>query len=96
MEVERPEMSDLELISTSDLIRELADRHKELIVLREHKKGVNEVNVFVKTGFGCKGRKDKGFDLVEATEIMHAAQWQLVHDYLDDVNVEDSKENKEE
>lgn len=79
-------MTDLELISTSDLINELASRHKELIVLREHKRGVNSINVFVKTGFGKKGRKELGFDLVEATSMLHAAHWQLVNDYLDDVD----------
>lgn len=76
----------LELISTSDLIKELSARHSELIVIRERKKGVCEDNVFVKTAFGKKGRKDKGFDLVEATQMLHAAHWQLIHDYLDDID----------
>lgn len=79
------EKAILELISTSDLIEELAGRHREIIVIREHKKKINEDNVFVKTSFGKKGRKDKGFDLVEATQMLHAAHWQLIHDYLDDV-----------
>ncbi len=78
-------MGDLDLVSTDDLIKELAGRHKELIVIREHKKRVHQDNVFVKTGFGKKGRKGKGFDLVEATEMLHATHWQLIHDYLDDV-----------
>ncbi len=78
------EILDLDLISTSDLIEELANRHSELIVIREYKKRINEDNVFVKTGFGKKGRKDKGFDLIEATQMLHAAHWQLIHDYLDD------------
>ena len=78
-------MSDLELTSTDDLIEELAGRHKEIIVIRERKRGNHEDNVFVKTTFGKKGRPDKGFDLVEATEMLHAAHWQLVYDYLDDV-----------
>ena len=78
-------MTDLELVSTDDLIHELADRHKELIVIRERKKGVNEDNVFVKTGFGKKGQPEKGFDLMVAIEMLHATHWQLVHDYLDDV-----------
>ena len=77
-------MTDLELVSTADLIHELAGRHRELIVIRENMKGVDEDNVYVKTLFGKKGRKDKGFDLVEATGMLHAAHWQLVHDYLDD------------
>ena len=76
---------DLELVSTDDLIKELAHRHKELIVIREHKKKVHEDNVFVKTNFGVKGRVDRGFDLVEATEMLHSAHRQLIHDYLDDV-----------
>jgi len=78
-------VADLELISTDDLIHELANRHREIIVIRERKKGNNEDNVYVKTGFGKKGRTDKGFDLVEATQMLHAAHWQLTHDYLDDV-----------
>ncbi len=75
----------LDLISTDDLIEELASRHKEIIVIRERKRVKHEDNVFVKTTFGKKGRPDKGFDLVEATEMLHAAHWQLVYDYLDDV-----------
>lgn len=77
-------VEEIELISTEDLIKELASRHSEIIVIRERNKGVAEDNVFVKTGFGKKGRKDKGFDLVSATEMLHAAHWQLIHDYLDD------------
>lgn len=77
--------TDLELVSTSDLICEISNRHKEVIVIREHKKHVNEDNVFVKTDFGKKGRKDKGFDLINATEMLHAAHWQLIYDYLDEV-----------
>lgn len=52
-------MPDLDLISTDDLIEELADRHKE-----------------------------KGFDLVAATEMLHATHWKLIHDYLDNVEEE--------
>lgn len=78
-------MPDLELIPTDALISELSERHTEIIIIREYKKGVNEDKVFVKTGFGKKGRKEKGFDLVSATEMLHAAHWKLIHDYLDDV-----------
>lgn len=78
-------MVDLDLILTDDLIMELSNRHKELIVIRERKKSINEDNVFVKTGFGKKGVKGKGFDLIAATEMLHATHWQLIHDYLDDV-----------
>ena len=78
-------MSNLDLVSTKDLIQELSVRHKEIIVIREYKKGVNEDSVFVKTNFGKKARKDKGFDLVLATEMLHATHWKLIHDYLDDV-----------
>lgn len=84
-------MQDLELISTKDLIKELANRHKELIVIREQKKKVNQDNVFCKTSFGKKGRKDKGFDLIEATEMLHATHWQLIYDYLDEI--EEKAEN---
>lgn len=81
-------MSDLNLVSTDDLIKELSNRHKELIVIRERKKKVNEDKVFVKTGFGKKGREEKGFDLIAATEMLHATHWQLIYDYLDDVETE--------
>ncbi len=73
----------LELVSTDDLIKELSNRHKELIVIRERRKCPGVVNVFVKTPFGEKGRRDKGFDLVEATQMLQAAHWQLIYDYLD-------------
>lgn len=79
---------DLELVPTNDLIKELASRHKEIIIIREYKKRINEDNVFVKTGFGKKGREDKGFDLVNATEMLHATHYQLIHDYLDDIEKE--------
>ncbi len=77
-------MTDLDLVSTDDLIKELSERHDEIIVIREYRKSVNEDKVFVKTAFGKKGRKDKGFDLIEATQMLHATHWQLIHDYLDD------------
>ena len=75
----------LDLVSTDDLIRELANRHSEIIVIRECKKKTNQDDVFIKTSFGKKGRKDKGFDLIEATQMLHAAHWQLIYDYLDEV-----------
>jgi len=76
-------VADLELVSTNDLIKELAGRHKELIVIRESKKQLNKDNIFVKTGFGIKGRVDRGFDLVEATDMLQAAHRQLIFDYLE-------------
>ncbi len=79
--------ADLDLVSTDDLIKELSNRHKELIVIREHKKTAHQDNVFVKTGFGKKGREDKGFDLIEATEMLHAVHQRLIHDYLDDTDI---------
>lgn len=80
-------MTDLELVSTGDLINELASRHTELIVIRERKKTEGEDNVFVKTRFGKKGQEDKGFDLVAATAMLQATHYRLVYDYLE--NVED-------
>ena len=78
-------MQDLVLVSTDDLIEELSNRHTELIVIREHKKRQNEDKVFVKTEFGKKARGDKGFDLISATEMIHATHWQLIYEYLDDI-----------
>jgi len=86
-------MDDLNLVSTGDLITELASRHKEIIVIRECKKRINKDNVFVKTNFGKKGRQDKGFDLIEATEMLHATHWQLIHDYLDDIKEKSNDRN---
>ena len=65
------QVHELELVSTEDLIKELAARHKELIVIREHKKSANEDRLFVKT--------EGGFDLMEATEMLQAAHWQLIY-----------------
>ena len=76
-------MSELELISTDDLIEELAGRHRELIVIREHHRSINKDNVFVKTAFGEKCKENKGFDLLVATSMLQAAHWQLVYDYFD-------------
>jgi len=87
-------ITTLELISTSDLIEELSNCHRELIVIRERKKKTHTDNVFVKTSFGKKGRRDKGFDLIEATQMLSAAQWQLTHDYLDDIEVQEKEVEK--
>ena len=75
---------DLELVSTDDLIRELANRHKEIIVIWPDKKNSNEGWIFVKTVYGKKGLKDKGFDLIEATKILHFANTQLIQEYLEE------------
>ncbi len=75
-------MPDLELISTDDLIAELANRHSELIVIRESKKLMDSDDIFVKTPFGELGREDKGFDLVVVTEMLHAAHRQMTIDFL--------------
>ncbi len=77
-------MTDLDLISTDALIDELAGRHRELIVIRDHQKTINQNDVFVKTPFGKFGKKDKGFDLIVATEMLGAAHSQLIMDYLKD------------
>ena len=82
--MQRMEITSIEFVSTNDLIEELASRHSELIVIREVKKEKHKNNIFVKTGVGRKHRKDKKFDLMIATEMLHAAQWQLIYDYLDD------------
>lgn len=73
---------DLELVSTDDLIAELSNRHTELIVIREHKKKIDTDKIFVKTLFGELSKKGKGFDLVIATEMLHAAHEQMTIDFL--------------
>ena len=81
-------MADLDYITSDELIAELASRHRELIVIRDRAKGRNEDAVFVKTEFGNKSRLDKGYDLIEATEMLHATHRQLVCDFLDEVEDE--------
>ncbi len=75
--------SNLELISTDDLIQELSDRHSELIVIREHKKLRDSDNIFVKTPFGDLSSDRKNFDLVNAVEMLNAAQLKLTMDFLE-------------
>ncbi len=77
-------MVDLEFISTADLIAELSNRHKELIVIRDKEKSEDANMVFVKTPFGPLAKQEKGFDLVEAIEMLDATQKQLVIEYLED------------
>lgn len=76
-------MDNLELVSTDDLIGELSNRFTELIVIREHKKFADTDDIFVKTQFGELGNKDKGFDLIAATEMLNAAHRQLTIHYLE-------------
>lgn len=76
-------MVDLDLVLTDDLISELSNRHTELIVIRNKEKSKNADTVFVKTPFGPLARREKGFDLVEAIEMLDATQKQLVIEYLE-------------
>ena len=75
-------MGELDLVSTDALIQELSNRHKELIVIREHKKILDSDNVFVKTPFSSAANKEKGFDLLHATEMLNATQFQLAMEYV--------------
>lgn len=81
-------MSDLELISTDDLIEEVASRHSEIIVIRNCEKKANTDNVYVKTQRGPLSREDKNFDLVEAQQMLQAASVQLTYDFLGDTKCE--------
>lgn len=74
-------MAELELVSTDDLIKELSNRHTELIVIRENYKQDNADNVFVKTPFGKLGKKKKGFDLIVAIDMLNATARQLAIEY---------------
>lgn len=76
---------DLELVDSKDLIRELANRHDELIVIRNDQKTPDQDRIFVKTGFGHKGKPEKGFDLINALEMLNATMWQLTYEYLESV-----------
>lgn len=75
-------MTDLELVPTDNLIAELSNRHRELIVIREHRKIPEADTIFVKTPFGELGKEEKGFDLVVATEMLHATHRRLVIEFL--------------
>ena len=77
-------MSDLELISTDDLITELSNRHKELIVIRNTEKAKDTDTIFVKTPFGPLAKKEKGFDLIEAVEMLDTTHKQLIIEYLEE------------
>ena len=72
----------IELVSTDDLIEELASRHEEIIIIRECKKSKGCDDVFVKTGFGDLARKDKDFDLMRVVIILQAALRQLTMDFF--------------
>lgn len=80
-------MSDMEFISTDDLIEEIASRHSEIIVIRNKEKTEFTDDVYVKTGKGPLAREDKNFDLVEAMQMLQAASVQLTHDFLEPSNV---------
>ena len=73
---------DLELVSTDELIEELSGRHTELIVIRNKKKKIDADTIFVKTPFGELAKKEKGFDLIEALEMLDATIKQLAIEYL--------------
>ena len=75
-------MPNLEFISTDDLIKELSDRHTELIVIRNREKEINTDTIFIKTPFGKLAKKEKGFDLIEALEMLDATTKQLAIEYL--------------
>ena len=72
----------LELVSSDDLITELASRNKEIINIREYKKTKNCDGIFVKTGFGDLAKDGVNFDLMVAVIMLHAAQLQLTEDFL--------------
>ena len=73
--------SYLDEISSDQLIEELSNRHSELLVIRNHQRLVGD-KVFIKTPMGPLTTINNQFDLVEATEMLQAAQRQLVLDFL--------------
>ena len=80
---------DLSLISTEELIDELAERHEELIVLREDRKDSAWLNIRAKTGFGKYGNKEAGFDIVRVLSLLHTTAEQLLKDHLGAEKAED-------
>lgn len=75
-------MNDLEFVSTDDLIKEVASRHSEIIVIRNRQKESFVDEIYVKTQRGPLSREDKNFDLVEAAQMLQAAHVQLTYDFL--------------
>ena len=75
-------MNELEFVTDDELIAELADRHTELIVIREHEKLKDYDSIFVKTPKGELSSKNDTFDLIIANELLSIAQRQLVEDFL--------------
>jgi hypothetical protein len=91
-------MSELgiEYATVRELKEEIASRFRECLIITDDQKDTDLVNVFIKTPYGKKGRRDKHFDLVVATEMLNDAQHQLTMDYLDDVEPEpEGKEGEE-
>ncbi len=76
-------MMNLELVSTIELLAELNARNDKLVVITECKKIANSVDVFIKTPFGPLAKVDKGYDLIYAIDILHAASSKLISKYLE-------------
>lgn len=79
---ENNETTNLELISTDDLIVEVSRRCSELIVIRNSQKSEHTDDIYVKTPEGPLSRGDKKFDLIHATDMLQAAHRQMTVVYL--------------
>lgn len=80
---------DLALVSNEELIGEFAERHEEIIVVREDRKDSNWLNIRTKTGRTKYSNPDAGFDLILAVQTLHTAIEQLIRDYLNTDNDDD-------
>lgn len=75
-------MEALEAVTTQDLIDELAERHTDLIVIRESLKAKNgEFKVYVKTK--CQQPVEiPSYNLIRATEMLTEANLRIVEHFL--------------
>jgi len=73
---------DLNLVDTKELIQELANRHEEIIVIREERLHPDMLNIRVKTSVGLLTKPELGFDIICALQLLHTAEEHLILDYL--------------
>lgn len=73
-------MSDLETYTDKELIKELATRHNDLIVIRPNRKKDDKLKVFTRTRI-CEGG-EHSYDVLEAVQLLHDAQIGIMKDSL--------------
>ena len=82
-------MTELDLITTDNLIAELANRHDELIIIRNTQdKTVRDAErIFIKTRPPISGRR---YNVVDATEMLTSAQDFIVRSCFEEGEEDDA------